>query len=84
MSIIYMQMWLLQKDFPRDHGVGFPASSESDCPSAHMSLSLGVLRKVVWVDQISPRSGYPSTVAAELKIWPLYSLIPSCLSKTPA
>lgn len=39
MSIIYMQIRLLQKDFLRDHGVRFPASSEGDCPSAcHVSL----------------------------------------------
>lgn len=52
MSIIYMQMWLLLKDFPRDPWLSFPASSET-VHQPGVSLSLDVLKNVVWLDHIS-------------------------------
>lgn len=67
MSIIYMQMWLLRKDFPRDPWLSFPASSESDCPSAWRVPLLGCPQKCCLVRSHFTAFGYPCTGATELK-----------------
>ena len=73
MSVVYMQIWLLGKDFLRDHWAPFPASTVGDYPSAWPVPLLGHPSKGGTAGPGFTTVGHPSIRASELRKFSLFT-----------